>query len=334
MSQCDGKKQYEVDEDSPNLLSENIHQMPDNPSTFMTRIRERSLAKIAANDERRQVLNPRVTWGGSIDLFEVFRNNVESHYGQSGSCYLFDPDFQVEYFERVPDYFVDFLNEAPSTSQIKKDTRALYGALLSACQGGVGQSILMENRLKQDGIWSWYQLVNQYETESNQNVRIKKLENVIATVYHRHYMEGLFKWIQNYEDAFTELSLLGDKVWDDDGSKKRRFFQNTQNIGMLDTVFKELVRNKSFIETCNILRSHAVIHDQQSKDKATRQVNANSQSTASTSSIKKDKTKQVLALINELQIQDSTVIEDEVASQPSTKTAMICKLAQVHYATD
>jgi hypothetical protein len=82
----------------------------------------------------------------------------------------------------------------------------------------------MENRLKQDGIRSWYQLVNQYETESNRNVRIKKLENVITTVNHRHYRGGLFKWIHDYEDAFTELVLLGEKIWDDDGSKKRRLF--------------------------------------------------------------------------------------------------------------
>jgi hypothetical protein len=34
-------------------------------------------------------------------------------------------------------------------------------------------------------------------------------------------------------------------------------------------------------------------------------------------------------MINELQIQDSTVIEDEVASQPHSKTTMVCKSAQV-----
>jgi hypothetical protein len=43
--------------------------MPGNANTFMTRIRERDLAKIATNDERRQVLIPRVTWDGSIDCF-------------------------------------------------------------------------------------------------------------------------------------------------------------------------------------------------------------------------------------------------------------------------
>jgi hypothetical protein len=62
---------------------------------------------------------------------------------------------------------------------MKKDARALYRALLSACQGGVGRRILMENRNKQDCIRVWYQLVNQYETDSNRNVRIKSLKTSI-----------------------------------------------------------------------------------------------------------------------------------------------------------
>jgi hypothetical protein len=160
--------------------------MPDNPRTFMSRIRESTIGKIATNYERRQVLNPRINWNESIDRFEIFRNNVEGHYFKIGTGYLFDPDFQAAYLERGPDCFIDFLDEVPSASQIKKDTRALYGALLSACQGVVGRRTLMENRLKQDGIQSWHQLVKQYETESNRNFRIKRLENVITTVYNRH----------------------------------------------------------------------------------------------------------------------------------------------------
>jgi hypothetical protein len=157
------------------------------------------------------------------------------------------------------------MDEVPTASQIKKDTRALCGAPLSACQGGIGRRILMENRNKQDGIRAWYQLVNQYETDGNRNVRIKKLENVITTVFNRHYKGGLFKWVQDYEDAFTELVLLGQATWNDDDIKKRRLVQNAQNIGMVDTVFEALVNDKSFSETCNFLRSHAIRHDQQAK---------------------------------------------------------------------
>jgi hypothetical protein len=99
----------------------------------------------------------------------------------------------------------------------------------------------MENRDKQDGIRSWCQLVQQYETDGNRNV--------INTVFHRNYRGGLVIWIQDYEDAFTELALPGQKTWNDDEIKKRRFVQNSQNIGLVDTVFEELVSDKSFIES-------------------------------------------------------------------------------------
>jgi hypothetical protein len=96
----------------------------------MNMIMGRSQAISAANDERRQVLSSRVIWDGSIDRFEVFRNNIEGHYGQIGAGYVFDTSFQTAYLERGVDYYVDFMDEVPSASQIKKDARALYGALL------------------------------------------------------------------------------------------------------------------------------------------------------------------------------------------------------------
>jgi hypothetical protein len=125
---------------------------------------------------------------------------------------------------------LDFLDEVPSASQIKKDARTFYGALLSACQSGVGRRILMENRYKQDGIRSWCQLVQQYETHGNRNVRIKRLESVVNTVFHSNYRGRLVQWIQDYEDAFTELALIGQKTWNDDEIKKRWFVQNAQNF--------------------------------------------------------------------------------------------------------
>jgi hypothetical protein len=76
-------------------------------------------------------------------------------------------------------------------------------------------------------------LVHQYEKDDNRNVRIKRLESVINTVFNRNYRGGLVKWIQDYEDAFTELALLGQKTWNDDDIKKRCFVQNAQNIGWL-----------------------------------------------------------------------------------------------------
>ena len=120
----------------------------------MNMIKGRAMARAASNDKRHQVHNPRVIWDGNIDGFEIFRNNLEVHYRQIGTGYLFDPDFQIAYLERGTECYIDFLDEVPSASQIKKDTCALYGVFLGACQGEVGRMILMENRVKQDDNWS------------------------------------------------------------------------------------------------------------------------------------------------------------------------------------
>jgi hypothetical protein len=89
-------------------------------------------------------------------------------------------------------------------------------------------------------------LVQQYETIGNRNVRIKGPESVINTVFHLNYRGRLVKWIQDYEDALTELVLIGQMTWNDDEIKKRWFVQNAQNIGLVDTVFEELVSDNSF----------------------------------------------------------------------------------------
>jgi hypothetical protein len=125
-----------------------------------------------------------------------------------GAGYLFESSFQEVYLKRGVDCYVDFLDEVPSASQIKNDACTLYGALLIVCQSGVGSRILMENRDKQDGIRSWCQLVQQYETDGSRNIRIKRLENVINTVFHRNYRGGLVKWIQDYEGCLHRRNTL------------------------------------------------------------------------------------------------------------------------------
>jgi hypothetical protein len=133
----------------------------------MKMVKERTQTMSAVNDERRQVLPSKVMWDGTIDSFEVFLNNIEGHYGLTDAGYLFDSSFQEVYLERVVDSYVDFLDKFPSASQIKKNVRALYGALISVCQSGVGSRILIENRDKQDGIRSWCQLLQRYEIDGN-----------------------------------------------------------------------------------------------------------------------------------------------------------------------
>jgi hypothetical protein len=110
------------------------------------------------------------------------------------------------------------------------------------------------------------------------------------------------KWVQDYKDAFTELVRLDQATLNDDDIKERCLVQNAQNTGMVDTIFEALANDKSFLETCNFLRSDAITNNEQNREKNARQIKNTSQSHGTT---KKDKIKTVLALIHELQVQDS-----------------------------
>jgi hypothetical protein len=95
--------------------------------------------------------------------------------------------------------------------------------------------------------------------------------------------------------------------------------QNAQHIGLIDTVFEALGNNKSFSETCDFRRLHAIRHNQQAKEKNARQIHTTCQPTCTT---KKDKVMTILALINEQQLQDS--IEGYYSSFISCKLTIHC----------
>jgi hypothetical protein len=86
---------------------------------------------------------------------------------------------------------------------------------------------------------------------------------------------------------------LDQKNWNDDEIKKLRVVHNAQNIGLVDTIFEELVSDKSITVTCNFLRSHAISNIRKKlQDKFTELASQSS---------KRDKVKNVSALSNEIQ---------------------------------
>jgi hypothetical protein len=90
---------------------------------------------------------------------------------------------------------------------------------------------------------------------------------------------------------------------------------------LVDTVFEDLVSDKSFIETCNFLRSHVIRLDQQYKEKASRQIHNTCQLS---NRAKKYKIKRVSVSINQIQIQDSCSSYEYSVAVTSTKTVMVC----------
>jgi hypothetical protein len=108
------KKQFE--ENQNYMCEEEFHQEPGHPSTFMKMVKERTRTISAANDERRQVLPSKIIWDETIDRFEVFRNNIEGHYGQIGAGYLFYSSFQEAYLSSPP-YLDDVIKTCDTSMQ-------------------------------------------------------------------------------------------------------------------------------------------------------------------------------------------------------------------------
>jgi hypothetical protein len=111
----------------------------------------------------------------------------------------------------------------------------------------------------------------QYETDGNRNVRIKRLESVINTVFHRNYKEDLLngsKTMKMTSQNWFYLNRRLGMMMNQEASVCTEYAKH----GLVDTVFEELVSDKSFIETCNFLRSHAIRIDQQYKEKAARKI--------------------------------------------------------------
>ena len=197
-------------------------------------------------DITRHTLPTKYTWDGSMDSFPVFQAQVEGFYSQIGAGYLFLEDFQSRYLMNGTQCWIYFQDNVHSQSQTKKDIEALYGALKTACQSGVGKSAILSHKKTQDGVRAWMEMVSKYENGGDRETRINTLEAVIDTPFHGRYKGGLLQWITDYENAFAELAELGCANWNDE-ARKRRILKNVSEENGLDKfVFKELTKDMDY----------------------------------------------------------------------------------------
>ena len=157
---------------------------------------------------------------------------------------------------------------APNTvSQFNKDLNALYGALESACEDGVGQEILIKYHDSADGLCAWIDMLQLYDAGGDIDLCVEQLESVIDTKYHSRYPGGLGQWISDYEAAFAELPLRGVFSFKEDSDWKRRVIKN------LDTkMFPYLMMSAhkmSYQEMIKVLRSIGLKQKQESSRYAT-----------------------------------------------------------------
>ena len=119
----------------------------------------------------------------------------------------------------------------------------------------------------QDGLTMWLEMVKTYDKGGSANLRIQMLESVISIPFHRSYVGGLTQFVDDYETAFVELSLILDvDTWDKDSNKKRRLLQNVASASL--SWLPHLAKSLDFEDVCQLLREHALKMEHRAKETA------------------------------------------------------------------
>ena len=282
-------------------------------------------------DVTRTTLPARYTWDGRMDSFPEFQSKVEGFYSQAGAGYLFLEDFQGRYLLNGSACWIYFQDEVPSESQVKKDIKALYGALQTACKVGVGRTIMTKYKSTRDGVRAWIAMVKKYENGGDRETRINTLEAIIETPFHDRYKGGLLQWISDYENAFAEMEELECQNWNDDAARKRRILNNvSSDEGMEKFMFKEQCKDMTAEQVFEHLRKFCIQSDKAAENKAFRRAKFGMTSSPSpildTSEIDYDRLAQKIAKVmsTSAEIKPAPVIQEL-----SPTEALCCKLSQI-----
>ena len=126
----------------------------------------------------------------------------------------------VNYWDLEPDF------PCLSKLQLKFNLQSLMGALETAIVGSSGKAEILKYKKSQDGLGVWLEMVDKFDKGGNRDNRIRELETIISTPYSKYYKGGIKQFLIDYENAFMELTTLGEDNWNKDAKKIRRLNQN------------------------------------------------------------------------------------------------------------
>jgi hypothetical protein len=92
----------------------------------------------------------------------------------------------------------------------QKQNGTLYGSLKQICQKGAASAILWRHEQKRDGMSTWSELLARFDNMGSNDVMTIYYDEVISRPYHRKYPGGLEQFAADYEEAYTELAVIGE----------------------------------------------------------------------------------------------------------------------------
>lgn len=93
---------------------------------------------------------------------------------------------------------------------LEKQNAMLYGSLKQICGKGAAWAIIWKHEHKRDGMRTWLDLLHHYDNMGSSNVMTIYYNEVISRPFHHKYPGGLDQFAANYEEAYSELAVIGE----------------------------------------------------------------------------------------------------------------------------
>ena len=161
-------------------------------------------------------LPAKIQWDGTTTGFQEYKVAVEGFYTQMYADYLFDKRFQQLYVKHGPAQTVDhpLLPKYIKISrpQLEEAKVHLFGAIKQTTKkSNTVLKFIYRHSEARDGILVWIDLCNTQDNDGNVDVREAKLIRITNQQYSSHYPGGLMKYLDDIDDAYAGLDVLGNK---------------------------------------------------------------------------------------------------------------------------
>ena len=140
--------------------------------------------------------------------------------------------------------------------QLIHDVRVMFGALKTVFRSGKAKKHLTRHEEDYNGIAAWLGLMTEYDHGGDTEVLVEKYETIVQAKDHRDYPDGISGFVDDYENAFTELSALGESHTD--RSKMKVLMRNLNQPQETDWLVCQCqqIHGNQFTEACVWLRSY------------------------------------------------------------------------------
>jgi hypothetical protein len=215
--------------DDPTFISDKSFLTPasGDPSTnpaFSQRLLNPDLYGGKTTTKSVAMVNSKIQWNGKRSSFDEFKALLEGHFEGYGASYLVNRKFMDTYAIHGYKVLRFFPCLRIDRATLEQHNVTLFGSIKQICRKGAGRSILRKHEPTRNGMGTWLGFLKWYDNQGSSDVLTIRYDEVIARHYHRKYQGGLEQFAADYEEAYTELEILGEVHTDQ--ARRRRILTN------------------------------------------------------------------------------------------------------------